>query len=86
MLLGDAAHALPNETGQGVSRAIEDAVAYAILLHRFPKDYEKVARAYESVRMGRIAHLLAQGLQRSSSKKQKGWWSRGGRNESRRRD
>jgi 2-polyprenyl-6-methoxyphenol hydroxylase-like FAD-dependent oxidoreductase len=70
VLMGDAAHAMPPDAGQGVSCAAEDAVAIGLLLRHYlaPSESNKdvdlsvvlkeTAKAYEELRMKRLAHIL----------------------------
>jgi 2-polyprenyl-6-methoxyphenol hydroxylase-like FAD-dependent oxidoreductase len=59
-LLGDAAHPVLPQTGQGAAQAILDAVTLGRHL-RDAVDIESSLRAYERERMPRTAALLAQG-------------------------
>ncbi|WP_225769663.1 FAD-dependent monooxygenase [Inquilinus sp. Marseille-Q2685] len=58
VLLGDAAHAVTPDLGQGAGLAIEDAAVLAALLRRLPSD--EALRSYDASRVGR-AHKLAAG-------------------------
>jgi 2-polyprenyl-6-methoxyphenol hydroxylase-like FAD-dependent oxidoreductase len=62
-LLGDAAHAMPFEVGQGAAQAMEDAIVLARCLNAEP-DVPAALRAYEDQRRGRTAEMqrLAWGL------------------------
>lgn len=55
VLLGDAAHAMTPDLGQGAGQAIEDAATLALLLRgkRTPIDVDSALRRYDRVRRGR---------------------------------
>lgn len=77
VLMGDAAHAMPPDAGQGVSCAAEDALALGLLLKHHLSDtdvLEKAARAYESVRMARVRQILEVGKRRGGNKRRKTWF------------
>jgi hypothetical protein len=68
MIIGDAAHAMPPDAGQGVSCAVEDAVAIALLLQHYQGGsgdvnlsvvLKNTAKAYEELRMKRLAVILS---------------------------
>ncbi|KAF9465699.1 hypothetical protein BDZ94DRAFT_1234333 [Collybia nuda] len=77
VLLGDAAHAMPPDSGQGVSCAAEDAVAIGLLLKHYcldrelslPESLRRTASAYEGVRMKRVWHILDIAKRSGDSKK-----------------
>jgi len=69
IIIGDAAHAMPPDAGQGVSCAVEDAVVVALLLKHHLSQHpvegaelgrvlQRTAKAYEDLRMGRLATIL----------------------------
>ncbi|HUR22104.1 MAG TPA: FAD-dependent monooxygenase [Vicinamibacterales bacterium] len=64
-LLGDAAHPVLPQTGQGAAQAIVDAVALAQALES-GLDVERALRAYEHDRRGKTAALLRQGRRTAS--------------------
>lgn len=86
ILLGDAAHPVPPESGQGVSCAVEDGLALALFLKHYsaisttPTDggqaeaLKQTAAAYEEVRMNRIAMVLNIGKFQSSTLLAKTRW------------
>ncbi len=79
ILLGDAAHPVPPESGQGVSCAVEDGLALALFLKHYlgrlptstdggqAEALKQTAAAYQEVRMNRIAMVLNIGKFQSSS-------------------
>ena len=83
VLVGDAAHTMPPDVGQGVSCAAEDSVAYVLLLKHFLSQsgnkssdissvLKKTAEAYELVRKPRIHAILDQAKYNASLKKEMG--------------
>ena len=64
-LLGDSAHAMVTDMGQGACQAIEDAVVLAKLLREEP-DRVRALRAYEARRRPRTAHIAALSLRSGS--------------------
>lgn len=56
-LLGDAAHAMTPNLGQGANLAVEDAVTLAALLDRFP--VPAALAEYDRIRRARVRPLLA---------------------------
>ncbi|MEW8971695.1 MAG: FAD-dependent monooxygenase [Mesobacillus sp.] len=57
-LLGDAAHPMLPNLGQGGAQAMEDALMLARYLKRFPQDVEQVLSHYEQVRIPRVAKIV----------------------------
>jgi 2-polyprenyl-6-methoxyphenol hydroxylase-like FAD-dependent oxidoreductase len=82
ILLGDAAHAMPPDSGQGVSCAVEDAVAIGLLLKHYRiargldvhETLKQTATAYEAIRMKRVWHILDIAKRSGDTKKEKRWW------------
>jgi 2-polyprenyl-6-methoxyphenol hydroxylase-like FAD-dependent oxidoreductase len=74
--MGDAAHTMPPDVGQGVSCAAEDAVVYALLLKHYlasSPDQALVltAKAYEDIRKPHIHRILDIAKRNGDSKKEK---------------
>ncbi|HEU4716525.1 MAG TPA: FAD-dependent monooxygenase [Bacteroidia bacterium] len=57
LLMGDAAHAMTPNLGQGACQAIEDAVLLPLYLQRFP-DVKEALREFEKVRVPRTARII----------------------------
>jgi 2-polyprenyl-6-methoxyphenol hydroxylase-like FAD-dependent oxidoreductase len=57
-LLGDAAHPMTPDLGQGACQAIEDAVVLAGCLRKKGDDVESALRLYEARRSGRAAQIV----------------------------
>jgi hypothetical protein len=82
VLMGDAAHAMPPDAGQGVSCAVEDAVVIALLLKHYLSQQtadlgdvlKRTTEAYEKMRMGRLAHILNAGKKAGDSKRELTKW------------
>jgi 2-polyprenyl-6-methoxyphenol hydroxylase-like FAD-dependent oxidoreductase len=64
-LLGDSAHAMVTDMGQGACQAIEDAVVLAKLLREDP-DRIRALRSYEARRRPRTAHIAELSLRSGS--------------------
>ncbi|MBE3558871.1 MAG: FAD-dependent oxidoreductase [Ktedonobacteraceae bacterium] len=60
VLIGDAAHAMTPNMGQGGCQAIEDAPALAESLQAHTSDSEAALRAYEVRRMSRVRRVIKQ--------------------------
>ncbi|MEP7284314.1 MAG: FAD-dependent monooxygenase [Chloroflexota bacterium] len=69
LLIGDAAHAVSPNAGQGASMALEDAMYLANLLRR-SKDYEQVFAQFEQDRKPRVERIVAEGRRRGGDKQQ----------------
>lgn len=82
MLIGDAAHPVPPDSGQGVSAAVEDALALALLLKHFlktasSKDVDAIRKtsvAYNELRVPRILSILRFSKQGKDKKKDIGFF------------
>ncbi|KAI9775598.1 MAG: hypothetical protein M1839_000999 [Geoglossum umbratile] len=88
VLIGDAAHALPSTSGQGVSQCLEDAHALCYLLaHYLRESYAPTsdvpvlteteavhlaAQKYTTMRKPRVEHILVQARKMGDLKKKKG--------------
>ncbi|KAF8621289.1 hypothetical protein AX15_007888 [Amanita polypyramis BW_CC] len=82
ILMGDAAHAMPPDAGQGVPCAVEDAVVYSLLLSKLlareaksttgiPENVlQNAALAYDSIRKPRMGKILDMAKNRGDSKKE----------------
>ena len=85
ILIGDAAHALPSISAQGVSQALEDSATLSLLLAKSlkgsgqsnespsPDSFGEVARRYESLRRPRAERILNEALEIQSKKAGLGW-------------
>ncbi|KAJ7590619.1 hypothetical protein C8J56DRAFT_887193 [Mycena floridula] len=73
ILVGDAAHPVPPDSGQGVSCAVEDALTLALLLKHYNLDISKTSRAYEEIRIPRIKNILRYSNQSKDAKKEIGF-------------
>ncbi|WP_143309146.1 FAD-dependent monooxygenase [Chitinophaga vietnamensis] len=69
LLMGDAAHAVSPNAGQGASMALEDAICLARLLRDIPGDHEKVFGLFEAARKPRVERIVAEGRRRGDDKK-----------------
>jgi 2-polyprenyl-6-methoxyphenol hydroxylase-like FAD-dependent oxidoreductase len=67
VLIGDAAHAVSPNAGQGASMALEDAMYLARLL-RDGDDYEEVFARFEQDRKPRVERIVAEGRRRGTDK------------------
>ena len=84
IIMGDAAHAVPPYAGQGVSCAVEDAVAIAMFLKHYLSQgksgevigdaLRQTARAYEGMRIERLAYILDGARRVGDVKRQLKWW------------
>ena len=67
LLIGDAAHAVSPNSGQGASLALEDAIYLAKLL-RDCGDYTQVFAQFEQARKPRVEKIVAEGRRRGNDK------------------
>jgi 2-polyprenyl-6-methoxyphenol hydroxylase-like FAD-dependent oxidoreductase len=60
-MIGDGAHAVTPQAGQGAAMALEDAetLAYTMSMERFPTDYRKYLTAWEGHRIERVERIKA---------------------------
>jgi len=68
MLIGDAAHAVSPNAGQGASMALEDAMCLAKLLRDSDYEHERTFAQFERDRKPRVERIVAEGRRRSSDK------------------
>jgi 2-polyprenyl-6-methoxyphenol hydroxylase-like FAD-dependent oxidoreductase len=68
LLIGDAAHAVSPNAGQGASMALEDAMYLAKLLRDGGGDYEMVFHQFEDGRKERVEKIVAEGRKRGVAK------------------
>ncbi len=68
LLIGDAAHAVSPNAGQGASMALEDAMYLAKLLRDSGDDYEHVFAQFETDRNPRVEKIVAEGRRRGVDK------------------
>lgn len=67
MLIGDAAHAVSPNSGQGASMALEDAMLLAKLI-RDDANYETAFSKFESMRKPRVERIVEEGRRRGDDK------------------
>ncbi len=69
LLIGDAAHAVSPNAGQGASMALEDAMYLTKLFREEPQnDYPGVFAAFERGRKPRVERIVAEGRRRGGDK------------------
>lgn len=68
LLMGDAAHAVSPNAGQGASMAMEDAMYLAMLIRDGGGDVERIFSAFERQRKPRAEKIVAEGRRRGSDK------------------
>ncbi|TFK50082.1 FAD/NAD(P)-binding domain-containing protein [Heliocybe sulcata] len=83
VLVGDAAHIQPPESGQGVSFAMEDSAALAMLLKHYldandnaVKSVQQALSDYTELRKPRVEAIILEALSRADHKKEKGPWEK----------
>jgi 2-polyprenyl-6-methoxyphenol hydroxylase-like FAD-dependent oxidoreductase len=69
VLIGDAAHAVSPNAGQGASMALEDAIYLAKVLREAQGDHERAFARFERDRKPRVERIVAEGRRRGSDKK-----------------
>jgi 2-polyprenyl-6-methoxyphenol hydroxylase-like FAD-dependent oxidoreductase len=69
VVIGDAAHAVSPNAGQGASMALEDAMYLAKVLRDEQGDHELAFELCERERKPRVERVVAEGRRRSSDKK-----------------
>jgi 2-polyprenyl-6-methoxyphenol hydroxylase-like FAD-dependent oxidoreductase len=69
VLIGDAAHAVSPNAGQGASMALEDAMYLAKVLREAQGNHEGAFARFERDRKSRVERIVAEGRRRSSDKK-----------------
>jgi 2-polyprenyl-6-methoxyphenol hydroxylase-like FAD-dependent oxidoreductase len=57
-LMGDAAHAMTPNMGQGACQGIEDAVVLQRLIRQYPTDLSEVFQKFEAVRLPRTTTIV----------------------------
>jgi len=67
ILIGDAAHAVSPNSGQGASMALEDAMMLAKIL-RDNEDYKVAFKLFEKKRKDRVERIIAEGRRRGNDK------------------
>ncbi|PJZ57214.1 hypothetical protein CH367_10795 [Leptospira barantonii] len=67
-LIGDAAHAVSPNSGQGASMAMEDALLFAKLLRDLQGNYMQTFATFEKERKGRVEKIVAEGRRRAGGK------------------
>jgi len=68
MLIGDAAHAVSPNSGQGASLALEDGMYLAKMLRDCGRDYEEAFARFERDRKPRVERIVAAGRRAASDK------------------
>lgn len=73
VLIGDAAHAVSPNSGQGASLALEDAIEITNLIISNKFDHRRAFEAFELARRDRCEKIIAEGRKRGSSKGSVHW-------------
>jgi 2-polyprenyl-6-methoxyphenol hydroxylase-like FAD-dependent oxidoreductase len=68
ILIGDAAHAVSPNAGQGASLALEDAMYLAKMLRDYRGDYNSAFAQFERKRRPRVERVVAEGRRRGRDK------------------
>ena len=74
LLIGDAAHAVSPNSGQGTSMALEDAMLLAKLI-RDEAHLEAVFTRFEAARKPRVERIVAEGRKKGGRQTHRGWVS-----------
>lgn len=90
LLIGDAAHCMPPDSGQGVSQAVEDAMAIGLLCEAIfssspspgtepestsdQKALVRLCDLYTKVRKPRCDYIVAEARKRGDMKRELNWW------------
>ncbi len=69
-LIGDAAHAVSPNAGQGASMTLEDAMCLAVLLRDCGGDHTRAFAAFERMRKHRVEKIVAEGRRRGGDKEE----------------
>jgi len=74
VLIGDAAHAVSPNSGQGASLALEDAMYLAKLLRDVAPNYKRAFDQFETDRKERVEKIVAEGRERARDKEIMSWF------------
>jgi len=69
-LMGDAAHAVSPNAGQGASMTLEDAMCLAMLLRDCGGDHTRAFATFERLRKDRVEKIVAEGRRRGGGKEE----------------
>lgn len=70
VLIGDSAHAVSPNSGQGASLALEDAMYLASLFRNSENDWENLFEQFERERKPRVEKIIVEGRRRGDNKKE----------------